>query len=72
MHQVLAIVTLLPIARDIVERASGLSPAHLRALDAIHIATALSLGRELGIFIAYDQRLKAAADAVGLVTLAPA
>lgn len=43
----------------------------LRALDAIHLATALSLGGDVDAFIAYDTGLSGAADASGLRALAP-
>ena len=44
----------------------------LRALDAVHLATALSLREELAIFVAYDHDLMAAARAAALDVLAPA
>ena len=44
----------------------------LRALDAIHVASALRLGREVDTFVTYDDRQAAAASALGLPTEAPA
>ena len=44
----------------------------LRALDAIHVATALTLKDDLGIVVAYDQDMSAASDAEGLPVTAPA
>jgi predicted nucleic acid-binding protein len=43
----------------------------LRSLDAIHLATALSLGDHVGAFFTYDQRLIAAARAHGLPVSVP-
>ena len=43
----------------------------LRSLDAIHLASALSLGDELGAFCCYDRRLLAEAESAGLAILAP-
>jgi uncharacterized protein len=43
----------------------------LRSLDAIHLATALSLGDDIGGFVCYDQRLALDANAAGLAVLAP-
>jgi uncharacterized protein len=47
----------------------------LRSLDAIHLATAQVLANEAGAtltaFVTYDQRLLAAARAVGLPTASP-
>jgi uncharacterized protein len=51
--------------------AAAISPASLRALDAIHLATALELGEELTAFVCYDQRLAAAARDLGLPVVAP-
>ena len=56
----------------IAARASALSPAGLRTLDAIHLATALELGDELTAFVSYDERLSAAARNLGLPVVAPA
>ena len=44
----------------------------LRAGDAIHLATAASLGRELGVLFAYDKRMLDGALLEGLPALAPA
>lgn len=43
----------------------------LRSLDAIHLATVLEFGTELDTFVSYDNRLLAAADAVGLPVASP-
>jgi predicted nucleic acid-binding protein len=43
----------------------------LRSLDAIHLATALSLGNDVGGFVCYDQRLARDASEAGLAVLAP-
>jgi len=70
-RQQLAGVRLLPLTRQIRERASDLKPEELRSLDAIHIATALELGGRLDAMYAYDTRMSAAAEALGLRTYAP-
>ena len=66
-------IDLVTYTAGVGERAGGSSfaPA-LRALDAIHLATALELGEDLGIFLAYDQELRAAAAHRGLPVDAPA
>jgi uncharacterized protein len=56
---------------DIDQRASAIGPTSLRTLDAIHIATALSIPG-LGSFVTYDDRLADAARAVGLPVVRPA
>lgn len=45
--------------------------AGLRALDAIHVASALRLGLEVEVFITYDARQAAAAEAAGLRVASP-
>ena len=52
--------------------AADLEPEALRTLDVIHLATALSLGPELGAMFVYDKRLRDAAEAAGLAVEAPA
>jgi predicted nucleic acid-binding protein len=59
------------IDEGVIRAAIGLDPASLRSLDAIHLATALSL-TELDIFISYDERLNHAASAAGLNVESPA
>ena len=50
-------------------REAGLLPSpHLRSLDALHVAAALRLDAE--VMLSYDRRQIAAAEAVGLRTLA--
>jgi predicted nucleic acid-binding protein len=46
-------------------------PPALASLDAIHLATALSLGDELSAFVAYDRLLLAAAKGAGLPVETP-
>ncbi len=48
-----------------------MNPPALRALDAIHLATAERIGAQLGALIAYDERLLAAAEAHGLPVASP-
>jgi predicted nucleic acid-binding protein len=58
---------------DVVRAAAGAYPdPELRSLDAIHLATAATIfGDLLTGFVAYDQRLLAAAQALGLPTTSP-
>ena len=51
--------------------ASRLNPSSLRSLDAIHLAAALRLGDELEAFVAYDDKLLAAATALGMIVVSP-
>ena len=63
---------IIRLTHDILERAGELDPPSLRTLDAIHLATALSVGPELEAFVAYDEGLLAAAAQHGLSIAAPA
>lgn len=51
--------------------AAATDPPVLRALDAIHLATAISLGHELAGIVVYDRRLAGAARRAGLTVWAP-
>lgn len=59
-------VSLLPLDDGILDTAGELGPPALRALDAIHLATALRVKKEVGAFFSYDQRLREAAAGRGL------
>jgi uncharacterized protein len=64
-------VRLLPLTAQVRRRACELDPDTLRSLDAIHIATALDLGERLDCVYAYDTRMIAAAETLGLRVCAP-
>jgi predicted nucleic acid-binding protein len=64
-------IELVEIDADIRRTAAALEDPGLRSLDAIHLATALSLGDRCGAFFAYDERLIAAARAHGLSVTVP-
>lgn len=69
---VLSRVVTVAMHPGITSSAAALRPSILRSLDAIHLATALSLGAELDAFVTYDLRLVAMARALGLRVVAPA
>lgn len=62
----LAGVALVPLDLTVLETAASLRPVGLRSLDALHLATALSLGDDLGLVLSYDERLLEAASNHGL------
>jgi predicted nucleic acid-binding protein len=64
-------VVIVGLDARIATRAAGLAPASVRSLDAIHLATALELGADLTAFVCYDDRLSAAATALGLQVVSP-
>ena len=63
---------LLPIDRIIVDAAADIDRRSLRSLDAIRLATALSVRDALTDMVVYDRRLFDAAAQVGLNRSAPA
>jgi uncharacterized protein len=65
-------VSLLPLDDLILDKATELQPAGLRSLDALHLATALSIREEIGVFVTYDERLGDAAEEQGLPVSRPA
>ncbi len=68
---VLASVAEIPLDDDVRATAASLTPTELRTLDAIHLASALALGDDLGAVVTYDSRMQAAVLASGLSLIAP-
>jgi predicted nucleic acid-binding protein len=68
--ELLDTVGLLAIERDTLIAAGAIAEPRLRALDAIHIATAIAAS-PIDAFVTYDERQGAAARLVGLRTVAP-
>ncbi|MFZ0216014.1 MAG: type II toxin-antitoxin system VapC family toxin, partial [Candidatus Dormiibacterota bacterium] len=48
------------IDEPLLEAAGSLGSDALRTLDAIHLATAVAIGPDLGVLVTYDERLAAA------------
>lgn len=67
---VLERIALVPLDEPILRAAAATEPRTLRSLDAIHLATALSLFG-LDLLVTYDQRLFTAAAAAGLPVVSP-
>lgn len=64
-------VALIPLDDRVLDVATSLSPPTLRALDALHLATALSVRGEVGAFFSFDERLREAARTHGLPVCPP-
>ena len=69
--ELLDAIGLLALDRELLIAAGTLAEPSLRALDAIHVAAAISAG-PLDAFVTYDERQGAAARLAGLRTIAPA
>lgn len=63
-------LALRPLDRALLAVAGALTEPALRALDAIHVASAADLD-PIGAFVTYDERQAAAARLAGLRTMAP-
>lgn len=72
LQEVVTGLALIELDRGVLVLAAQLEPPILRALDAIHLASALSIAPVQPLVITYDHRLAAAAQVVGLVVQAPA
>ncbi len=64
-------INLIPLTPEMIELATDAHTPPLRAMDAIHLATALSMRDDLGAMFVYDGDLYAAAGAHNLNPIAP-
>jgi predicted nucleic acid-binding protein len=64
-------LSLIPLTPEIIELATERHAPPLRAMDAIHLGTALSMREDLAAVFVYDGDLLAAATAHGLDARAP-
>ena len=70
-QRVLRGLNLLRLDDEIMTMAASMAPRSLRSLDAIHLASAQSLGQHLAGMVVYDRRLREAARACGINTWTP-
>ena len=68
---VLSRVDLVRVNDPVLAQAGTMSPVELRSLDAIHLATAGRIGTDLAEIVTYDQRMAAAALAMGYKVSSP-
>jgi uncharacterized protein len=68
---VLSVVEVQRVNDRILNVAGSLQPGSLRTLDAIHLATAIGLGRDLGQIVTYDERMAEGARQLGLKAISP-
>lgn len=68
---ILEALVLHRVTPDVLRRAARLTPASLRTLDAIHLASALGASDGDTEFVTYDDRLAQAARAHGLRVVQP-
>jgi hypothetical protein len=65
-------VQFIELDAAVADVAGSAGPVSRRSLDAIHVASAMSVGDEIEAFVTYDLRLADAARAAGLPVVAPA
>jgi hypothetical protein len=70
-HQLLDHIGLVSVRPHHLNAAIDLVSKGLRTLDAIHLATALSIGSELEAFVTYDQNQADVANQHGVRVLSP-
>ncbi|MDQ1635011.1 MAG: uncharacterized protein QOJ32_1820 [Frankiaceae bacterium] len=68
---VLGAMHLLAVGEAVLGRAAEISPPSVRSLDAVHLATAETVGSSLAAVVAYDRRLVEAARGLGLPVVSP-
>jgi predicted nucleic acid-binding protein len=68
---VLNAIAAVPIDDGILRDAAELAPTSLRTLDAIHLASARSLGEDIDAVITYDERMIEAATSLALTVRVP-
>lgn len=67
----LGALDLVPLTGIVVELADEIGKPEMRSLDAIHLASALVIGSDLSVFVAYDDPLLSAATAEGVEVTSP-
>ena len=68
---VLASCDLVRVSDRVLALAATLQPEEMRSLDAIHLATATMLGRDIDELVTYDRRLAQAAAIHDITVSAP-
>jgi hypothetical protein len=71
-ERLLAEIARVHVTREVLDTAKMLQPTPLRSLDAIHLASALTVYQHLTAFVSYDRRLLEAAESAGLPIASPA
>lgn len=70
--QLLESVSLVPLDRDLLLTAGSFDEPFLRTLDAIHVASAISIADAITAFVTYDERQAKVARQAAFQVIAPA
>ncbi len=71
-YRVIKRIARVTLTADVLENSATLPPQDLSPAQAIHLASALALRGHITAFVAYDDRLLAAAKDIGLPVASPA
>lgn len=71
LDKAVARIGLVRIDGEVPNTAARLEPSEPRPLDAVHLATTLSVGDDLDCMVSYGARLSQAAGRNGIPTLSP-
>jgi predicted nucleic acid-binding protein len=71
LQAIVASAALVPLSEEVVARARDVAPVHVGALDAIHVASALSIDQALAAVATYDMRMQDALVRLGIDVIAP-
>src|SRR5207253_2206809 len=69
LHELFDDLTFVAVDETLLMAAAKFADAHLRTIDAIHLASALEIGATE--MLVYDRRLAEAAEAVGITPVGP-
>jgi predicted nucleic acid-binding protein len=70
-YKVIKRIARVALSADVLDDSATVPPQELSAAQAIHLASALAVKGDLSAFVAYDERLLAAARDAGLPTVSP-
>jgi uncharacterized protein len=71
LHGIMESASIVPLDDEVVMAARAVQPVTVAALDAIHVASALSLGKELAGVATYDRRMTEALKHEKVKVIAP-
>ena len=71
LQGVVASAAIIELSEEVVDAARSVRPVHVGALDAIHIASAVSLDEDLAGVATYDSRTTEALTRLGVNVLGP-
>jgi len=71
-YRVIRRIGKVALTPEVLEISTTVPPRSLSTMHAIHLASAIALKRDLTAFVAYDERLLAAAKDAGLTVASPA